>query len=48
MDEIKSSELDAGSDSKSKIENGRQIIDVEPSATIVTTKLQPGEPDEPE
>jgi hypothetical protein len=27
---------------------GRGIIDVEPNATIATTKLQPSEPDEPE
>jgi hypothetical protein len=26
---------------------GRQIIDVEPSGIVATTKLQPGEPDEP-
>jgi hypothetical protein len=37
-----------GSDSELEPERGRQIIDVEPSATITTTKLQPGEPDEPE
>jgi hypothetical protein len=46
--EVKASESDAGSDSESKPERGRQIIDAEPSATIATTKLQPGEPDEPE
>jgi hypothetical protein len=46
--EVKASESDVGSDSESELERGRQIIDVEPSATIATTKLQPGEPDEPE
>jgi hypothetical protein len=46
--EVKASESDAGSDSESEPERGRQIIDAEPSATIATTKLQPGEPDEPE
>jgi hypothetical protein len=34
--------------SESELEKGRWIIDVEPSATIATTKIQPGEPDEPE
>jgi hypothetical protein len=45
--EVKSCESDAGSDSDSELERGRQIIDVEPSATVATTKLQHGEPDEP-
>jgi hypothetical protein len=45
---VKASESDAGSHSKSELERGRWIIDVEPSATISTTKLQHGEPDEPE
>ena len=45
---VKAFELDAGSDSEAEPERGRQIIDVEPNATIATTKLQPGEPDEPE
>jgi hypothetical protein len=46
--EVKASESDAGSDSEPEPERGRWIIDVEPSATVSTTKLQPGEPDEPE
>jgi hypothetical protein len=46
--EVKASESDAGSDSEPEPERGRWIIDVEPSATVATTKLQPGEPDEPE
>jgi hypothetical protein len=46
--EVKASESDASSDSEPEPKRGRWIIDVEPSATISTTKLQPGEPDEPE
>jgi hypothetical protein len=46
--EVKSSESDANSESESEPERGRQITDTEPSSTISTTKLQPGEPDEPE
>jgi hypothetical protein len=46
--EVKASELDADSDSEIEIERGRRIIDAEPSATVATTKLQPGELDEPE
>jgi hypothetical protein len=45
--EVKASESDAGSDSETEPERGRQIIDVEPSAIISTTKLHPGEPNEP-
>jgi hypothetical protein len=46
--EVKAFESDVGSDSESEPERGRWIIDVEPSATVATTKLQPDEPDEPE
>jgi hypothetical protein len=46
--EVKASKSDAGSNSESELERGRWIIDAEPSATVATTKLQPGEPDEPE
>jgi hypothetical protein len=46
--EVKASELDAGSDSKSEPEKGRWIIHAKPSATVVTTKIQPDEPDESE
>jgi hypothetical protein len=46
--EVKASESDVDSDSEPELERGRQIIDAEPSATVATTKLQPGEPDEPE
>jgi hypothetical protein len=45
---VKAFELDADYDSELELERGRWIIDVEPSATIATTKLQPGKPDEPE
>jgi hypothetical protein len=45
---VKASELDVDSDSELEPERGRWIIDMEPSATISTTKLQPGEPDKPE
>jgi hypothetical protein len=46
--EVKTSESYVGSDSESEPERGSQIIDVEPSSTIATTKLQPSEPDKPE
>jgi hypothetical protein len=46
--EVKASESDVGSDSESEPERGRQIIDMEPSAIVSTTKLQHGELDEPE
>jgi hypothetical protein len=44
--EVKSYESDAFFYSELEPERGRQIIDMEPSATISTTKLHPGEPDE--
>ena len=48
MAKVKASESYAGSESELEQERGRQIIDVEPSATVATTKLHPVEPDEPE
>jgi hypothetical protein len=45
---VKASESDVDSNSEIEPERGRWIIDAEPSATVSTTKLQPGEPDEPE
>ena len=45
---MKASESDLGSNFEIEPERGRQIIDAEPSATVATTKLQPGEPDDPE
>jgi hypothetical protein len=47
MVELKASELEVDYDSKSNIERGKQIIDVEPNATIATTKVRPSEPLEP-
>jgi hypothetical protein len=46
--EVQASESNADYDSNLELERGRRIIDVEPSATVSTTKLQPGEPDKPE
>jgi hypothetical protein len=48
VDEVKSSKSDVGYNSNSELERGTQIIEVEPSATVSTTKLHPSEPDEPE
>jgi len=45
--EVKASESYAGSDSDWEPEKGRYIIDTEPIATVATTKIQPGELDEP-
>jgi hypothetical protein len=46
--EVKAFELDVDSDSESEPKRGRWIIDAEPSVIISTTKLQQGEPNEPE
>jgi hypothetical protein len=46
--EVKASKLDVDFDSEPKKERGIWIIDVEPNAIVATTKLQPGEPNEPE
>jgi hypothetical protein len=46
--EVKSSESDAGSDSKLELERGIWMIEAEPNAIIATTKLNLGEPYEPE
>jgi hypothetical protein len=48
MAKLKASESEVDSDSESNPEGGKQIIDVEPSATIATTKFWPSEPEEPE
>jgi hypothetical protein len=45
---VKASESDVGFDSESKLERGRWIIEAKPSATITTTKIHLGEPDEAE
>jgi hypothetical protein len=44
--ELKDSKSDASSDSELEPKRGRWIIDAEPSATVATTKLQPGEPND--
>jgi hypothetical protein len=48
---LKVSELEACSDSESKPnkgnDSGKQIIDVEPNATITPTKIQKEEPEDP-
>jgi hypothetical protein len=44
----KASESEFNSDFKSNPEGGKRIIDVEPTATIATTKVQPSEQEEPE
>jgi hypothetical protein len=46
--ELKASESEVDSDSESNPEGGKWIIDVEPSATVATTKVWPSEPEEPE
>jgi hypothetical protein len=46
--EVKASESNVYSDSEPELEMGRWIIDMKPIATVATTKLQPGEPNEPE
>jgi hypothetical protein len=48
VDEVKAHESNAGSYSELEPERLRKIINAEPSATIATTKLHPGELDEPE
>jgi hypothetical protein len=46
--ELKASKSEVDSDSESNPEGGNQIIDVEPSAMIATTKFRPSEPKESE
>jgi hypothetical protein len=46
--EVKAYESNVGSNSDSELEKGIHIIDAEPSAVVSTTKIQPGEPNEPE
>jgi hypothetical protein len=48
MAKVKAYESYVDSDSDSGLERGRQIIDMELGATIATTMLQPGEPNDPE
>jgi hypothetical protein len=46
--EVKASESDADFDYKTELERGIWIIDAKPSVVVATTKIHPGEPDEPE
>ena len=48
MAKMKASDSEADSDSESNPEGGKYIIDVEPSATVTTTKVWPSELEEPE
>jgi hypothetical protein len=45
---LKASESEEDSNFESNPKRGKWIIDVEPNATIATTKFQPNEPEEPE
>ena len=44
---LKASELNLESDSDSKMEKGKHIIDAKPSAIVSTTKIQPKDLEEP-
>jgi hypothetical protein len=46
MVKLKASESEVDSDSESNPEGGKRIIDVEPNATVATTKVRPSEPEE--
>ena len=48
MAELKASDSDVDSDFESNLEGGKQIIDVEPSATLDTTKVWPSKLEEVE
>jgi hypothetical protein len=48
MAELKAFELEVDSDFESNPEGGKRIINVEPSATVTTTKVRPSKPEEPE
>jgi len=45
---MKASESEVDSNFESNPKGGKHNIDVEPSATVATTKFQPSEPEEPE
>jgi hypothetical protein len=45
--ELKTYESEVDFDSESNPEGGKQIIDVEPSSTVATTKVWPSELEEP-
>jgi hypothetical protein len=42
--ELKDSKSETDSGSESNLEGGKHIIDVEPSATVATTKVHPSKP----
>jgi len=44
--EMKASEWNLGSDSNLESDKAKKIIDVEPSVTVATTKIQPNKPEE--
>jgi hypothetical protein len=48
VSEMKASNSEADSDSESNLEGGKRIINVEPSATVATTKVHSSELEEPE
>jgi hypothetical protein len=48
MVELKASESEVESDSESNLEGEKHISDVEPSATVATTKFQPSKLEEPD
>jgi hypothetical protein len=45
--ELKASDSEDDYDSESNPKGGKNIIDVEPSAMVATTKFRPREPEEP-
>jgi hypothetical protein len=48
MAELRASDLEVDSNFESNPKGGKQIIDVEPSATVATAKFHPRELEEPE
>jgi hypothetical protein len=48
MVELKASESEVDFDFESNPKGGKHIINVEPSATVSTAKVQPNEPEETE
>ena len=47
MEELKAYELGACSESESKPDKGKQIIDAEPNTIVATTKIQKEELEDP-
>lgn len=46
MAKIKASKLDLDFDSDLELDKGRNIINLEPSATVATTQIYPDDPEE--